>query len=766
MKRCPKCQKTFPDEQRVCPEDGSPLVAEPGQAGGYQVAGRYTLGNLVERRPVGDIYEAADSASGASVWVFVAAPHVVPDAARRDLALRELRVAQGISSETLVRILDSGTLPDGRIFVVTERLDWPTLASRVGTSGPLPVEEAAAVARSLALLLKDFQARNVVHRDLSPSNVFVQGGKAKLLFLGVAPLAKENVFGDPWFMAPEQASGRPADARCNMYSLGGLFYYAVVGAPPYPDSDPQVLLKRHAAGGYRPPTQARPDLKLPPEVDHVVSRAMAVSPVARYFSFDEMALALGKLAGSSAQPAKAASEAAVPPAAAPRAQQQDAAQQAGAGQAGAPPAHAAPAQGAAESQTAGGGGAAGTAQQQEAQVAAGRRRRRKGGFRATLWFMKGEQIVEEAEKELSEDELLKITAGDGQISDAHKDLHERYEDDGSIRPEDRQKYSLRTGRTGMMRAVQVPVGTEPVSTPTTSSAATSRLIWGVITALIFLGLLGAIIAYMMVTRIPESFVGAGLYSGIAEMVPDFEPERPKLTRPSLPDYPAGEAKALWKQLLTAPRTPEKILPAGRPGAGEILVAFARKLERVKSARRRRRKDPFRLVAGRKAKKAAATYAKIRKEIVAALEAKAWAVQGKSYTGRNAKEWQEAYRAAHLLADLPGYPKAKEAKEVLGHIESFFAPSPARPRPRAAANPLAGIQVGAKEVDVIGRLKCLRKERRLAGGRVQVTCAMAGGVIVRLTFEARKGLVSARALQGGKELGRLGSPRPARARSRR
>ena len=747
MKICPKCGGRFGDEVQVCPVDGTALVAQKS-SGGYRVGGRFLLGNLVERRSVGDIYEATEDGTGRKVWTFFAGPHTVPSSAHRDKVLRELQVISGISVPGIVPVLAQGTVEDGRIYVVTEALSDASLAAHVGNKGPLTVSEAAAMARDVARVLKEFQGRGVAHRDLSPSNVFLSPGGAKLLSLGVTTVLDNKIFGDPWFMSPEQAQARPVDARANFYSLGALFYYGICGMPPYTDTDPATLVERHKSGGFQPPTKARPDLKLPAEVDRIVARAMAVNPLARYFSFDEMITEFGRLVGDAGQAAQASAPA----------------QQAASVQPAAPAQQAASVQPAAPAPAQPAGG-----QQAAPSTAAGRRRRRKGGFRATMWFMKGEQIQQAAAAETDEKELLEVTAGDGQISDAEKDLMDRYRDDGSIKAEDRAKFSLRTGQTGMMQAVQVPespsVGRSVDEKGVVESLDRSRKTWiwlGVVAVLVGIGVFAY---YMWRNSIPASFVYKAMGKDLRGQVPSFEPPPPRIDLPALPAVPTGSLKALWEGLLKAKAGP--LLPEGAAGPGEYLVAFEGKLtelSKVKATKRHRRRsrrpaDPLVRDFKRKAGEVRKQLAEIRKDVVAKLSAKVTWTRGKVYEGQDTDKWIAAYRAGKILSQLDNVPNKEKIESLLRRMtKAFFKESEKKEpaaREAAAESPLAGLSIGMDVDKAVGTLKCLKVERVLSGTKQTVTCKGKDWTVVLTAFPKDKKITGAKYVVGGKEMGHLG-----------
>jgi serine/threonine-protein kinase len=188
----------------------------------------------------------------------------------RPIALKLLRIAaahDGLAADRLrreaealglawhpnvVEVVDHGRLPDGTTFLVLELLDGETLEARL-RRGPLPLTEILKFSQALAEALIAIHAAGVVHRDLSPNNLFFARGPGaeatlKVLDFGIARVEWEELritqtgvtLGTPGFIAPEQVAGEPVDARADLYAFGACLYAAAVGSAPPADPRARV----------------------------------------------------------------------------------------------------------------------------------------------------------------------------------------------------------------------------------------------------------------------------------------------------------------------------------------------------------------------------------------------------------------------------------------------------------------------------------------------------------------------------------------------
>lgn len=208
------------------------------------IAGRYRLEKEIGRGGAGVVHLAHDELLGRRVAVkrIGLLPGTTDDDVSR--AEREARLAAGINHPHVVSIFDL-VKDEDCYWLVMEHVEGRTLAEIVADEGPLPDRRAAAILAQAADGLVQAGRAGVVHRDVKPSNIFVAGDdRAKLGDFGIARASNDTVLtqtglitGSPAYLAPEVASGAPATAASDVWSLGATAYHALVGRPPYDVGD-------------------------------------------------------------------------------------------------------------------------------------------------------------------------------------------------------------------------------------------------------------------------------------------------------------------------------------------------------------------------------------------------------------------------------------------------------------------------------------------------------------------------------------------------
>ncbi len=221
----------------------------------------------------GEVWQAQDGQTGELVAYKLVAPAALPTIAAVERAQRELKQLMRSQSPRIARVLDCGKSPDGRLFIATELCAGEPLDRVIERSGPLSLERTKKIIAQIGEALLEGQKVGVVHHDLSPKNVLIEGDDdVKLINFTVAVPISDRVFGVAEFLSPEQAEGKPADQRSNTYGLGAMAVFLLTGAPPFAGPTPQAVLEQVLRGELAPPSQRRAELT--PEIDRVILRAM------------------------------------------------------------------------------------------------------------------------------------------------------------------------------------------------------------------------------------------------------------------------------------------------------------------------------------------------------------------------------------------------------------------------------------------------------------------------------------------------------------
>jgi len=229
----------------------------------------------------------------------------LPQAAM-DRFLAEVRAIAALDHPNIVHAYNVDN-DGGQYYLVMEFVEGKTLDRIVQDSGPLPWKRAADIARQTALGLSCAHAKGIIHCDLKPANIIVNPeGVVKILDLGLARLVNrdrrepptrtedsEQVLGTVDYMAPELAlSPDQVDHRVDIYSLGCVLYYALLGSPPFPEGTLAERLLKHQVAIPPDPRARRPDI--PQSLADIIHRALAKSPSSRFETASEMVAALEK----------------------------------------------------------------------------------------------------------------------------------------------------------------------------------------------------------------------------------------------------------------------------------------------------------------------------------------------------------------------------------------------------------------------------------------------------------------------------------------
>ncbi len=283
------------------------LLDELLPAEGEVIGGRYRIVDRIGRGSFGVVYRAEMESLGSEVAVKVLMPHIADEPRARQRFEQEIAIVRNLHHPNTIRVLDVARTERGLPLYVMELLHGEPLSDLLSREGGLPDTRVARMARQILGALAEAHQKGVVHRDLKPANVMlcdIVGAPdfVKVLDFGVAktadggPTATQTgaVIGTPFYMSPEQASGRrDLDGRSDLYSLGILMAEALGAPPNVRDLDPLEHLAAHLADEPLPfPEHLRASALWP-----VIECATSKSRAARYENARAMGEAIDAVSG-------------------------------------------------------------------------------------------------------------------------------------------------------------------------------------------------------------------------------------------------------------------------------------------------------------------------------------------------------------------------------------------------------------------------------------------------------------------------------------
>lgn len=281
-------------------DDSSTGEGAPLEAPGYRLISKLGGG------AAGDVYDAEDKLGARVAIKFLKDPSgntldLLAEERAQARFRAEAHVCAQLDHPNVVRVRDYGVTARGQPFLVSERLVGRTLGDELRARGPLPVDEALGVARRILLGLSAAHARDVVHRDVKPDNVFLTDAPprgergVKVLDFGLAKICGGSLLpervqtrtgtslGTARYMSPEQALGRKTvDQRADLYSVGAVLWAMLVGRDPFNHyQDPYELMTAQVKEQPAPPS-LRSKQPISGDVDRVVLKALAKDPAHRF----------------------------------------------------------------------------------------------------------------------------------------------------------------------------------------------------------------------------------------------------------------------------------------------------------------------------------------------------------------------------------------------------------------------------------------------------------------------------------------------------
>ena len=263
---------------------------------GSTIAG-YRIEALAGRGGMGVVYRATQLGLNRPVALKLIASDLAHDPAFRERFKHESEMAAAIDHPNVIPVYEAGEI-DGLLFITIRYVDGTDLRALIAREGRLAPARAGDLVAQVAAALDAAHQRGLVHRDVKPANVLIAGsGPSEHVYLTDFGLTKRAAaqggvtqtgqwVGTLDYVAPEQIEGRPADARADIYSLGGVLFEALTGRVPFPRDSDVAKIYAHLSDPRPAPSQLVGEV--PRELDGVVQRALAREPADRYPSAGDL----------------------------------------------------------------------------------------------------------------------------------------------------------------------------------------------------------------------------------------------------------------------------------------------------------------------------------------------------------------------------------------------------------------------------------------------------------------------------------------------
>lgn len=282
----------------------SPGFEGPAAAKSGAVVQGFRLGEVLGEGAGGTVYAAtrvAGGQAGEDLALKLLHPHLQGETPVGRRFRREAALLRQLRGPHFVPLFEYGQTPDGRLYMVLERVRGVPLAE-LFAQRTLSVDEGVELLEQVCAALEAAHGAGIIHRDLKPSNVMVEqdaSGKRRVRVLDFG-LAKalggdargahttitelNSVFGTPAYMAPEQARGQPVDERADLYAVGVMLYEHLTGRVPFRGDTPLAVLTAHLTEPPPPPRALDPRLAALPALEAIALHALAKAPQDRYAS--------------------------------------------------------------------------------------------------------------------------------------------------------------------------------------------------------------------------------------------------------------------------------------------------------------------------------------------------------------------------------------------------------------------------------------------------------------------------------------------------
>ena len=284
------------------------LIPTPGVFG---ETGNFLLEREMGRGGMGGVYMGRDKMLDRPVAVKVMLKEYGDDAEFVEKFKREAQAAARLIHPNIAQIYSYG-IADGMPYIAMELVAGGSLDNLMKNAGAsIDIPRVMKICEQVAQALRCAADQGLVHGDVKPENVLLDAnGNAKLVDFGLAAMQKDTneIWGTPYYIAPEKVKKEPIDYRADMYSLGGTLYHALTGVAPFEGDDASAVVRKRFEAPPVPPSKIRPDIS--PQIDALVLKMLALKPADRFPSFEALLQEYSRVmaTGLTAKPSGAGSQ--------------------------------------------------------------------------------------------------------------------------------------------------------------------------------------------------------------------------------------------------------------------------------------------------------------------------------------------------------------------------------------------------------------------------------------------------------------------------
>ncbi|PZM79201.1 MAG: hypothetical protein DKT66_22240 [Candidatus Melainabacteria bacterium] len=272
---------------------------------GTQIDNKYDVLENVGQGGMSVVYKAMQTAMNRVVALKMLKMGLSSDPIFKQRFVREVSMLGKLNHPNIVTVFDSGTTPDGHLYLAMDFLSGSTLQDVLDKSGALPIERAAPLILQICDALNHAHKRDIIHRDLKPGNIMIETDHrgqeiVKIVDFGLAKMGEGSerltrageLWGSSFYMSPEQCNGAESDVRTDIYSFGIVMYQMVTGKVPFRGSGFMETVTKQLNEPPPPLKLTKADLNLPDMLEIVMFKCLEKAPENRFQSVADLKSAL------------------------------------------------------------------------------------------------------------------------------------------------------------------------------------------------------------------------------------------------------------------------------------------------------------------------------------------------------------------------------------------------------------------------------------------------------------------------------------------